>query len=523
MKKQITRDYSVLKKAAQLLDWQWLPWVASAVIVSIYGVYLFATDHLLLVNDFFGHVWMALEDREGGLGSSTNSVIPAGYPILLNLFHAFGLQYMNAGRLLTLIAAVPLLAFVWRGASRWGELPWAGPVAWLLTATSYHFMLAVATPLPDIIALSMTMPLIVLAFKPDRSLLILMLSSLFAGLACGIRYTFFQSVVPLAVFLVLFSHTLSWKKRVREALVIALGLTVGLLPEIIFALHAGHVPFQNSSKYYLTLLVGETDFMMTGTQLRNMPSTFEYITMHLGKILYEWGRGYIHNLAIFVVAPGVVWWLTEEIGTMSNREKLNESIRRELISLLIFVAILLIPVSLRQPMPYYVMPLLLCISFMVVAIQVVKLAGMNNVIAGTLIIGLCAVSTVQIRSAVVTLENNPNIAFNKLIASELYGLGIRDSTEVLNLVAPFELYWPYGDKSPSLYYTLKEPGWLSLTNTLSEKRPFIYKMTKDDVKRFRIVMTHPISYAEKVKFLPEFELVRRIGGVQIYKSALTFP
>jgi len=513
------RDYSVLRKGIQLLDWPWLPWIASALIVLLYGTYLFATDHLLLVNDFFGHVWMALEEREGGMGSSTNSVIPAGYPILLNFFHALGVQYMNAGRLLTLIAAVPLLAFVWRGASQWGTLSWAGPIAWLLTATSYYFLLSLATPLPDIIALAMTMPMIVLVFKPDRMPRVLFLSAFFAGLACGVRYTFIQSVVPLTILLLLFSHPVSWRNRVREALILFAGLTLGLLPEIFFAVNSGHVPFRNSSKYYLTLLVGETDFMMTGTQLRNMPSTFEYITMHLGKIFYEWGKGYIQNLAIFVLAPGVVWWLTEEIGTMLHYEKLNESIRRELVSLLVFVTVLLIPVSLRQPMPYYVMPLLLCISFMVVAIPVGRLAGMNNVIAGALIIVLCTVSIVQIRSAVITLENNPQLEFNNLIARELYGLGVRDSAEVLNLAAPFNLYWPLGDKSPLLYYTLKEPGWLSLTNTLGQKRPFLYRMESSDLARFRIVLTGPISTLEKDEFLSQFDLVRQIGGLQIYKSA----
>ena len=101
----------------EVLHWKAPPWLASILVVSLYGFYLFATHHHFLVNDFFGHVWMALEDREGGLGSSTNTVIPAGYPILLNLCHGFGLDYMISGRVLTLIAAIPLLAFVWLGAS----------------------------------------------------------------------------------------------------------------------------------------------------------------------------------------------------------------------------------------------------------------------------------------------------------------------------------------------------------------------------------------------------------------------
>ncbi len=521
MEKQFNRQKDILETVPPILRWKGLPWLASISVVSLYGLYFFAAHHQLVVNDFFGHVWMALEDREGGLGSSTNSVIPAGYPILLNFFHSVGLQYMDAGRLLPLITAVPLLVFIWKGASRWGELPWAGPVAWLLTATSYHFLLTLATPLPDIVALSMAMPLMVLALKPDRSSRILILSAFFAGLACSTRYTFIQSVVPLTILLLLFSHPVPWGKRIREALIIAAGLTVGLLPEIIFALRAGHIPFQNSSKYYLTLLVGETDFLMTGTQLRNMPSTFEYLTNHIGEILYAWGYTYAYNVTIFVIVPAAVWWFTEEIGTALKQEKVNAHIRRELIALLVFEAVLLIPISLRQPLPYYVMPLLLCISFMIVAIPIVKLAGNNRLVLGVLILCLSVVSMFQVRSAVLTLENNRLVAFNSVIAGELYGLGIRDSAEVLNLVAPFELYWPYGDKSPLLYYTAKEPGWLSLTNTFGQKRPFIYQITKNVLKKFRIVLTRTLSPTEKKEFLPGFEFVKQIGGVHIYKSAIS--
>ncbi len=520
MEKQINRQKDILETVPPILRWKGLPWLASISIVSLYGLYFFAAHHQLIVNDFFGHVWMALEERERGLGSSTNSVIPAGYPILLNLFHSFGLQYMDAGCLLTLIAAIPFLVFVWKGASRWGESPWAGPVAWLMTATSYHFLLTVATPLPDIIALSMTMPLMVLVFKPDRSSRILVLSAFFAGLACGIRYTFIQSVVPLTILLLFFSRSVPWGKRIREALIIVAGLTVGLLPEIIFALRAGHIPFQNSSKYYLRLIGGEADFLMCGTQLRNMPSTIDYIIRHSDKILPAWGYGFIYNFVIFVLVPAAILWLTEECGAKMKQERMNAQIRRELISLLIFETILLIPISLRQPLPYYVMPLLICISFMIAAIPIVKLAGMNKLALGFLIICLSAASIFQVRSAALTLENNRLVAFNSVIAGDLYGLGIRDSAEVLNLVAPFGLYWPYGDRSPLLYYTAKEPGWLSLTNTLDQKRPFIYQITKNVVAKFRIVLTRPLSPGEKREFLPGFEFVKQVGGVQIYKSAI---
>jgi hypothetical protein len=257
---------------------------------------------------------------------------------------------------------------------------------------------------------------------------------------------------------------------------------------------------------------------MTGTQLRNMPSTFEYITEHMDRIFFAWGSGYIYNVAIFVIVPAAVWWISEEIGTISKQEKVNANVRRELIAMLVFEAVLLIPISLRQPLPYYVMPLLLCISFMIAAVPIVKLAGINKLAVGAVIIGLCAVSISQVRSAVLVLDNNHQVSFNKLIAGELYDLGVRDSAEVLNLVAPFELYWPYGNKSPLLYYTLKEPGWLSLTNTLGQKRPFIYKMTKGALSRFRIVLARPVSTLEKDQFLSGFELAKQIGGVQIYKS-----
>jgi hypothetical protein len=521
MKKQITGNNNFLINVTKLLAWEWTPWVVSITAVLTYGIYLLAAGHQLIINDFFGHVWMALEDREGGLGSSTNSVIPAGYPILLNIFHSFGFHYMKAGCVLTLVAAVPILVFVWRGASRWGEFPWAGFVAWLLMATSYQFILTLATPLPDLIALSMVLPLIILVFKPDRPTRILILSAFFAGLACSIRYTFIQSVVPLTILLLLFSHTVPWGKRIREALIIAAGLAVGLLPEIIFALRAGHIPFQNSSKYYLTLIVGEADFLMCGTQLRNMPSTIDYIMRHSDKILPAWGYGFIYNFAIFVLVPAVILWLTEKIGTTMKQERVNAQIRRELISLLIFETILLIPISLRQPVPYYVIPLLLGISVMIAAIPVVKLASINKPALGVLVICLSAVSIFQVRSAVQTLQENRFIALNTVIAGELYGLGARDSAEVLNLAAPFALYWPYGDKSPLLYYTLKEPGWLCLTNTLGQKRPFIYQLTKNTTRSFHFVLTRAISSVEKEEFLSEFELERQIGGVQIYKIAIS--
>jgi hypothetical protein len=500
------------------MEWKGMPWLASLGVVLLYGVYLFATGHQLLVNDFLGHVWMALEERERGLGSSTNTVIPAGYPILLNFLHAFGLRYMDAGRVMTLIAAVPFLFFVWRGASRWGEVPLAGLVAWLLMATSYQFILTIATPLPDLIALSMASPLIALAFRRDRSYGALIASAFFAGLACGIRYTFIQSVVPLAVLLLSFSHPIPWKKRAREALMIGGGLIAGMLPEIIFALRAGHIPFQNSSKYYLTLLVGETNFSLTGTQLRKMPSAIDYVIMHSGKILPAWGYEFISNVAVFVLVPAALWYAAEEIGARLGQGKIGARIRREYAAMLIFEAVLLIPISLRQPVPYYVKPLLLCITIMVAAAPIAKLMSSNKVLAGALAIALSAMSILQVRSAVHAINNDMRGPFNNIIAKELYDLGARDSAEVLNLAAPFELYWPYGDRSPLLYYTLKEPGWLSLTNTLGSKRPFIYKITKSRAENFGFLLTRRITPYVVEEYFPGFELVRNVGGVRIYRS-----
>lgn len=519
MEKQTTVYNNVLKHTRQLLAWRGLPWIASVGVILLYGIYIFAGDHLLIVNDFFGHVWMALEDREGGLGSSTNIVIPAGYPILLNIAHALGLNYMDAGRVLTLVAAVPILVSVWRGASRWGEFPRAGFVAWLLMATSYQFILTLATPLPDLIAMAMSLPLIILVFKPDRSLPTLILSAFLAGLACCVRYTFVQGVVPLAALLLLLSHPLPWRKRVRDAFVIAGGLAMGMLPEVFFAVRAGHVPFQNISKYYLTLLTGETDFLMNATQLRNMPSTIEYLLNHSDKILPAWGYEFICNVAIFVLVPAAIWYLAEKIETPLKQRKIDANIRREFMALLIFEFVLLIPVSLRQPVPYYVKPMLLCMSFMIAAVPIAKLAGINRGITSVLIIALSTMSVAQVRSAMQTINSNHQISFNNLIARELYNLGVRDSAEVLNLIAPFELYWPYGDKSPLIYYTLKEPGWFSLTNTFYRKRPFIYEMTKNTAKSFHVLLTRPISSSEKQEFLSGFEFATQIGGVQIYKSS----
>ncbi len=521
MAKHCNRQDYISETVAQILRWKGSPWIASISVVSLYSFYLFGTHHQLLVSDFFGYVWMALEEREGGLGSSTNSVIPAGYPILLNLLHGLGLDYMTAGRVLTLIAAVPLLAFVWLGASLWGKLPWAGLVAWLLTATSYQTILSLATPLPDIIALSMALPLITLVFKPDCSPRELFLAACFAGLACGVRYYFIQSVVPLAVLLLLFSHPAPWRKRIREGIMILAGLVVGLLPEIIFAFRAGHIPFQNTSKYYLTLLARETNFSMTGTQLRNMPSTFEYILSHFTEILHAWAPAYFSSVAIFVIVPAIICWVSENIAARIIQENGTPVIRRGLVALLVFEAILLIPISLRQPLPYYVVLMLLCLSLMAVAIPIVRLAATNRMVLSFLIICLSAVSIFQVRSAVLRLQQFDHffLARNSVIAGELYGLGIRDSAEVLNLAAPFELYWPYGDKSPLLYYTDKEPGWLSLTNTLGQKRPFIYQVTRDTLTKFRIVLTKPLSPELKNELLPGFRLVKQIGGVQIYQSA----
>jgi len=511
----------ILKTASQIFCCKGFPWLASTSVVLFYGFYLFVTHRQLLTSDFFGHVWMALEEREGGLGSSTNSVIPAGYPILLNLLHGFGLDYMTSGRLLTLIAAVPFLAFVWLGASLWGQFPWAGLVAWLLTTTSYPVILSLATPQYDIVALALALPLMTLVFKPDPAPHEFLLAAFFAGLACGIRYIFIQSFVPLTILLLLFSHPISWGKRIREGVMILAGLVVGLFPEIVFALRAGHIPFQNSSKYYLTLLVGETNFSMTGTQLRNIPSTFEYIMTHFNQILYKWGPVYVCYVAFFVMVPAAIWWISGRIGTKVNQETIRPDIRRRFAALLIFETILLVPVSLRQPLPYYIMPMLLGISFMIVAIPIVRLARVNVLAVGFVITCVVAISIFQVRSAVVRLQqfNQFFLARNSVIAEELYGLGIRDSAEVLNLAAPFELYWPYGDKSPLLYYTNKEPGWLSLTNTLGQKRPFIYQITKDVLAKFRIVLTKPLSPELKNELLPGFRLVKQIRGMQMYQSA----
>jgi hypothetical protein len=518
----MTRDFNrhngILDSILQILRWKDLPWLASISVVSLYGFYLFATHHQMVVNDIFGYVWMALEEREGGLGSSTNSLIPAGYPILLNLFHTFGLDYMSAGRVLTLLAAVPLLAFIWQGASLWGELPCAGLIAWVLAATSYQMILSLATPLPDTIALAMAMPLITMVFKPDRSSRQLFVAAFFAGLACSLRYFFIQSVAPLTILLLLFSYPISWTKRLREAVMILAGFIAGLLPEIIFAIRAGHIPFQNSSKYYLMFLTKEYDWTLTGSQIRNMPSTFRYIMTHISTIVPAWGSAYIRNVALFVIIPAVIWW-TSEIATRVNQENVRLGLRRRITALLLFETLLLVPISLRQPLLYYHMAILLCISFMIAAIPIIRLASTNRLALGSFIICLSAISILQIRSALLTLQNSHVVARNSVIAGQLYGLGIRDSAEVLNLAAPFGLYWPYGDRAPLLYYTEKEPGWLSLTNTFGRKRPIFYQVTPDVLTKFRVVLTDPLSPEVKNELLPRFQLVKQIWGVQIYQPA----
>ncbi|MEW6417910.1 MAG: hypothetical protein AB1480_07290 [Nitrospirota bacterium] len=512
---------TLIESISSLLVRPWFPWIASTIVILIYGTYLFVTGRHLLINDFLGHVWMAIEEREGGLGSSTNIVAPAGYPILLNLLHMSGLQYMIAGRLLTLLAAIPLLSLVWSAASKLGATPWAGVLAWLATATSYHFILTLATPLPDIIALSMTMPLIVLALNPNRSLISLVLAAGLSGLACSVRYNFLQSIVPLSVLLVLIAHPIPWQQRGREVLALISGLVLGLLPETIFALRIGHIPFQSASKYYLTLLVGETDYLMTGTQLLNMPSTFDYMTQHINKILYVAGKAYLQRALIFVLAPAIVWWIMSKIEKLTHQFRLDNRIRRCLMALLIFEAVLMLPISLRQPLPYYVVPMLSSFAFIIVAVPAVRLLEGRKPFAIALIIMLSISSTLQVRSALSVLNNDRT--YNSVIAAELRELGISDSAEVLNLVAPFELYWPYGDRAPLFYYTIKEPGWLALTNTLKQKRPFIYKITAENLKQFRVVLTPPISSEFKRGFLPMFHPVEQIGFVQIYYSASVSP
>jgi hypothetical protein len=514
---------ALAESISSLLVRPWLPWIASAVVIIVYGTYLFVTGHHLLVNDFLGHVWMAIEEREGGLGSSTNVVIPAGYPILLNLLHVFGLQYMTAGRLLTLLAAIQLLALVWSAASKLGSTHWAGPLAWVATATSYHFMLTVAAPLPDLVALSMSMPLIVLALSPNRSLISLVLAAGLSGLACGVRYNFLQSIVPLSILLVLVAHPIPWQQRGREALAIVAGLVLGLLPEIVFALRIGHIPFQNASRYYLTLLVGETDYLMTGTQLINMPSTLDYTMLHINKILYVAGKAYLQMALIFILAPAAVWWVTSKMGKLIHQPRLGSRTRRCLTALLIFEAVLMLPISLRQPLPYYVVPMLSTFAFIIVAVPLARLIEGRKSFAIALIIILAIASTLQVRSVLSVLNNYLKRSYNSVIATELRDLGIRDSAEVLNLVAPFELYWPYGDRAPLFYYTIKEPGWLALTNTLKQKRPFIYEITAENLKRFHVVLTPPISSELKRKFFPMFHLVKQIGFVQIYHSASVSP
>ena len=60
MEKQFNRQKDILETVPSILRWKGLPWLASISVVSLYGLYFFTAHHQMLVNDFFGHVWMAL-------------------------------------------------------------------------------------------------------------------------------------------------------------------------------------------------------------------------------------------------------------------------------------------------------------------------------------------------------------------------------------------------------------------------------------------------------------------------------
>ncbi len=507
--------------APRLLCWRGFPWVISTAAVALYGCYLFSTHRKLVVNDLFGYVWMALEERNKGLGRSTNSVMPAGYPILLNLVHACGVSYMNAGRALSLVAGIPLLAFVWLGASMWGQFPWAGLVAWYLTITSYGVLLSLATPLPDLIALSMAFPLITMLPKADRSVCQLFIAALFAGLACCLRYVFIQSVVPFTVALLLVFGPQSLQGRFKQAGAILGGLVAGLLPEIIFALRAGHIPFQNSSKYYLRLLTGEADFFKVGTQLRGMKSTFGYMADHLAQIVPVWALAYLRNVALFALAPAVIWWFSTKCSTGVNQEERYADTHRRMGVLLAFQAALLIPISLRQPLPYYATPILLSVASVAASLPLVRLVSGSRFLVGVLVLILVALAIVQMRIVAIKFAQYGHFAaLNSAIAAEIRRLGVRDSSEVLNLVTPFDLFWPYGERSPLIYYTPGEPGWLALTNTLERERPFIFQLTKDNLARFRIVLSRSRPSGSRNELLSGFMFVKQIDGIDIYQATL---
>ncbi len=496
----------------------WFPFVVSMSAVLIYGSYLFFTTQYLIINDFFGHVWMALEDMENGIGSSTNVVVPAGYPIILNFLHLLGLDYMSAGRFLTLLSFALVLFFVWISSSRAAETYWAGIFACLITATSYKFLLAAATPLPDMAALAMVIPLIMVSFDQDRSQRSLFLASMFGGLSCNLRYSFLQSIVPLAIIFLLFVNPAPWRERWRNAQICIVGLIVGLIPEIIFALKAGHIPFQNASKYYLTLITGETNFLMNATQFRQMPSTVAYVFKNKHVILPIWFQGYISTVMIYILTPAISWGILEVIGRVSKQQFFNYILRRRLAALLVLNLLLLIPISLRQPLPYYFSVIPASISFIIIAILLGRLINNKKEILALVFVILIIMSLLQLNKAMSRLHDEKSyLSFNYAVARTLYDYGIRDSAEVINLLDnPFILYWPYGNKSPLPYYILKEPGWYSLTNTFSEKRPFIYNITPKVLEQFKAVLTRSVPETIQAEYLSDFQMVRKIGYVEIY-------
>lgn len=499
----------------RLLQKPWLPWVVSSISIFIYGYYLIRTDKFIYVNDFAGHVWMALEERENGIGSSTNLVIPAGYPIILNIAHLFGFSYMMCGRIISLLAAIPILSIAWTATTKISRTAWTGPIAFVLMFMSRNFLLSVATPLPDLIALAMAFALIGNALNRYHSTTSLFISCMFAGLACTLRYNYLQSFLPLSVFLVVIINLTVWKQRLRKVFILISGIFIGLSPEIFFALRAGHVPFQNASKYYLTLITGETNYAMNGTQFKNMPSTIDYILAHFDKIAHAWINGYLKTSLRFIIPLVVIWMLIELLGRHYTQFQTKARMRTILLSLICFEALLLIPISLRQPIPFYVYPMVSLIPIIAGSILLVKIGDQSRILAGSITILLLLFSIWNVDKVLTKLEktNKQNVK-NSLIASVLKKNGISDSSEVIDLTGNFLLYWPFGDKAPLLYYTFKEPGWLSLTNTIQEKRPFLYSLTPEILKQFKAVLTSQ-QIGLDLEFYYGFRLVDPIEGVQI--------
>lgn len=286
-----------------------------AVILAYLGVaiYLSAANPTICSSDMFGQI-----QRAEGLSLSVtcnwvNGFYPFGYPLLLRLASSLSVDYVFAGRAISLVFGIVGLLAVW-SLSRYLFSPWVALLATVFCVTNPSFMqmsISSGTDMPCASLLALGAYLLCLFAVTDR-LGFLIGGGIAVGAAYLFRYNALSVIPAVVIWLLVRPGPSSLRKRARFQQILVLIGTFVLIasPQLVLSYLLQGNPFYNL--HYKNVLFGALGSRNFGLNWHatsaSAGSMLDMITLYHDEILRNWYKNFLVLHGSILPFPlGLLW------------------------------------------------------------------------------------------------------------------------------------------------------------------------------------------------------------------------